>query len=118
MRIINLRNNKAVLEPTLLLGIFFISRLLYDRIGIIFLGDTYQYYWQFIDQSLMKNDLWRSVLYLHNQPPLLNVLTGIILQVLTSHAQNAAYILQSLAGALFTVSIYFLGVNLGFPGWI
>ncbi len=118
MRIINLRNNKAVLEPTLLLGIFFISRLLYDRIGITFLGDTYQYYWQFIDQSLLKNDLWRSVLYLHNQPPLLNVLTGTILQVFPSHSQAAFHILYWLAGALFAVSIYFLGVSLGFPGWI
>jgi hypothetical protein len=102
----------------LLLSVFLASRLLYDQIGIKFLGDTYQYYWQFIDQSLLKTDLWRSVLYLHNQPPLLNVLTGIILQIFPMHTQDVFHLLYGIAGMFLTLSIYFLGVHLGLTEWM
>jgi hypothetical protein len=117
MRILNLKNNKNVLPLMLLLGVFIISRALYDQIGISFLGDAYSY-WQFIHPSLLKTDLWRSVLYLHSQPPLFNLLTGLTLQIFPAHAQDAFHFLYYLAGALLAISIYFLGVHLEFPGWM
>ena len=61
--------------------VFIISRILYDQAGIEFQGDTYLSYWQFIDPALLRSDLWRSVFFLHSQPPLLNLLTGIVLQI-------------------------------------
>jgi hypothetical protein len=118
MRIPYLKNNKDRLGLMILLSVFILSRALYDGIGINFSGDTYQHHWQFIHQSLLKTDLWRSVFYLHSQPPLLNILTGIILQIFPVHTQNAFHLSYYLAGAVFAVSIYFLGVHLGFPGWM
>jgi hypothetical protein len=101
-----------------LLGVFFISRALYDQIGITFSSDTYQSFWQFIHPSLLKTDLWRSIFFLHNQPPVLNVLTGVILQIFPAHTREAFHFLYYLAGLLLAVSIYFLGVDLGLPGLI
>ena len=102
----------------LLLGVFIISRALYDQVGIPFLGDTYRNYWQFIHPSLLRTDLWRSVLYLHSQPPLFNILTGIILQIFPADTQGVLHLLYYLTGALFAISIYFLGVYLKLPGWM
>lgn len=112
------KKNKDIPGLMLLLGVFFLSRALFDQIGIMFLGDTYQHYWQFIHSSLLKTDLWRSVLYLHSQPPLLNIITGIILQIFPAHTQDAFHLLFYLAGVLLAISIYFLGNDFGFPNWM
>ncbi len=118
MKIIDLKKNKDPLYIGLLLGVFVASRAFYDHIGITFSGDTYQHYWQFIHQSLLETDLWRSVFYLHSQPPILNMLTGLILQLFPNHIQDAFHLLYYLAGVLFAMSIYFLGVDLGMPDWM
>jgi hypothetical protein len=117
MTIPHLKKNRNVLYLVLLLGVFVASRALYDQIGLPFLGDT-QHYWQFIHPSLLKTDLWRSVFYLHTQPPLFNLLAGIILQMFPAHAQDAFHILYYFIGALLAISIYVMGVQLKFPGWM
>lgn len=118
MKIIDLKNNKNTLDIGLLLGVFVVSRALYDHIGITFSGDSYQHYWQFIHQSLLKTDLWRSIFYLHSQPPVLNILTGLVLQLFPNHIQEVFHLLYYLAGVLLAVSIYLLAVDLGMPGWL
>ena len=118
MRILYLKSNKDVLSLLLLLAVFIVSRALYDQVGITFLGDTYRHYWQFIHQSLLRTDLWRSIFYLHSQPPLFNILTGIVLQIFPAHTQDMLHFVYYVAGALFAISIYLLGVNLGFPDWV
>lgn len=101
-----------------LLLVFVFSRLLYDKLGITYLGDTYQYYWQFINPSLLKTDLWRSIYYLHSQPPLMNLLTGIVLQALPGQATIVFGGVYFLAGMGLTVSMYYLGTHLGLPRWL
>jgi len=118
VREINFKGNKELPYLLSLLGIFFVSRFVYDRIGITFLGDTYNYYWQFISPSLLRTDLWRSVFYLHSQPPLLNVLTGVVLQLFPNHVQGIFHFLYFLAGGLLVVSMYLIGVDLGLPRWM
>ena len=118
MRLLNLKDSKNSPRVMLLLGVFIVSRALYDQVGIPFLGDTYRNYWQFIHVSLLRTDLWRSVLYLHSQPPLFNILTGIIIQIFPADTQGVLHLLYYLTGALFAISIYFLGVYLKLPGWM
>src|SRR5688572_22098047 len=113
-----LKNNKNLVYLILLLVIFIVSRAIYDQIGIQFSGNTYQHYWQFIHPSLLRTDLWRSIFYLHSQPPLLNILTGIILQVFPMHTQEVFHLLYYIVGMLLAISIYFLGISLGFSGRI
>ena len=106
---------KELLAPVVLGGIFIISRLLYSGAGVQFDAGTINRTWHFIDIYLLKNDLWRSVFYLHTQPPLMNLLTGIGLQLFPA---SFASIFQSfflLGGLLLTLAIYSLGNRLGFP---
>ncbi len=98
--------------------VFVVSRVLYDQAGISFQGDTYLSYWQFIDPVLLRTDLWRSVFYLHSQPPLTNLLTGIVLQVFPIGHEQVFHILYFLTGIVLAISIYLLGNSLGFPRWL
>lgn len=98
--------------------IFIVSRVFYDQAGIRFTGDTYLGYWQFIDPVLLRTDLWRSVFYLHSQPPLINLLTGIVLQIFPADSTEIFHILYFIAGMMLGTSIYFLGVSLHFPNWL
>ena len=70
------------LSAPVALGVIFIfSRILYSRAGLQFDVGTINRTWHFIDIYLLKHDLWRSIFYLHTQPPLMNLLTGIGLQL-------------------------------------
>lgn len=117
MTILNLKKNKDIFYLILLLAVFVGSRALYDQMGIPFLGETRRY-WQFIHPALLKTDLWRSVFYLHSQPPLFNLLAGLTLQLFPAHVQDAFHLLYYFIGALLAISIYFLGVHLKFPRWM
>lgn len=104
--------------PLALGAIFLISRVLYSRAGVEFDADTITRTWHFIDIYLLKNDLWRSVFYLHTQPPLMNLLTGLGLHLFPkSYASvfNATFLL---GGFLLTLAIYSLGDRFGFPKYL
>ena len=113
---VKLRNN--IIAPLLLGGIFFASRLLYNQAGIQFRADSFTGIWHFIDINLLKTDLWRSIFYLHTQPPLMNLLTGIGLQ----HFPNTyAIIFQAcflLGGYFLSIAIYLLGNRIGIPNYL
>jgi hypothetical protein len=113
------RLERRSLIPLLgVLVVFVISRILYDRAGIHFQGDTYLGYWQFIDPVLLRTDLWRSVFYLHSQPPLMNLFTGIVLQVFPIAHEEVFHILYFISGIMLGISIYLLGISLRFPRWL
>ena len=71
--------------------------------------------WHFIDLYLLKYDLWRSVFYLHTQPPLMNLLTGIGIQLFPDSYAGIFHAFYLLGGFFFSLAIYFLGKRLGFP---
>jgi hypothetical protein len=99
-------------------AVFFISRYLYDLAGIRYDGNTYLGYWQFIDPFLLRTDLWRSVYYLHSQPPLLNLFTGLVLQAFPANHTEVFHILFFVSGLILTISIYLLGRAMRFPAWL
>ena len=106
------------LAPVILGVIFIVSRLLYSRAGVQFDSDTIDRVWHFVDAYLLKNDLWRSIFYLHTQPPLMNLLTGIGLQLFPESYAGVFHAFFLLGGFLLTLGIYFLGNRLGFPKYI
>lgn len=99
------------------LVLFVVSRVIYNSAGILFEGDTYLGHWHFIDVKLLKTDLIRNVYYLHSQPPLLNLFTGIILQTFPANHDDAFNLIFYLAGLIFATSLYFLGNILGLRPW-
>ncbi|MDX2167165.1 MAG: hypothetical protein SF182_08885 [Deltaproteobacteria bacterium] len=64
----------------LLLG-FGLSRVIAVRCGLRF--DTYPlgHFWQYLDPPLLRDHLLESVWYLHSQPPLFNLLLGVVLKL-------------------------------------
>jgi hypothetical protein len=111
-------DRKALLLLLGVTAVFFISRYLYDLAGIRYDGNTYLGYWQFIDPFLMRTDLWRSVYYLHSQPPLLNLFTGLVLQAFPANHTEVFHILFFVCGSILTISIYLLGRAMRFPVWL
>ncbi len=100
------------------LAAFVLSRVLYDRAGIQFQGDPYLGYWHFIDPQLMITDLWRSVYHLHSQPPLMNLLAGVILQASPSNYQQIFHIAYFITGLFLACGIYLLGIHLKLESWL
>ena len=109
---------REYLAPVVLGAIFIISRFLYSGAGVQFDADTINRTWHFIDIDLLKNDLWRSIFFLHSQPPLTNLLTGIGLQLFPETYNNVFRAFFLLGGFLLTLAIYFLGNRLGFPKYL
>jgi len=98
--------------------VFALSRILFYWAGMRYYADTYYLGWQFIDPYLLKNDLWRSVFYLHSQPPLLNLITGLGLQIFPENYGVFFQVEFILLGLVLGLSIYLLGIELGFSTWL
>ena len=113
---VNLR--REFFAPIALGVIFVLSRLLYSGAGLRFDADTIRRTWHFIDNDLLKNDLWRSVFYLHTQPPLMNLLTGIGLQLFPESYAGIFRAFFIVGGLFLTLAIYFLGNRLGLPKFL
>ena len=109
---------KEFLAPVILGVIFIVSRILYRAAGLQFDAGTITRTWHFIDIELLKHDLWRSVFYLHTQPPLMNLLTGIGLQLFPASYASIFQAFFLLGGFILTLAIYFLGKRLAFPEFL
>ena len=104
--------------PIVLGGIFILSRILYYMSGLHFDADTITRTWHFIDIYLLENDLWRNIFYLHTQPPLMNLLTGLGLQLFPDSYASVFQAFFLLGGFTLTLAIYFLGLRFGFPKYL
>jgi hypothetical protein len=100
----------------LLLAAFAVSRIVARwGFGLRFDGAILGY-WQVLDPPLLRGDLLRSLVYLHSQPPLLNLALGIVLkgvpEALAPAVFEAAFLVL---GYLGIVGIYALLVELEAP---
>ena len=100
----------------LLLAAFALTRLVARMaFGLRFDGDV-RHYWHVLDYPLLQDDLLRSILYLHDQPPLYNLGLGIVLKwVPASFASPVFEAAFLVLGYLGIVGIYALLVELGTP---
>ncbi len=97
--------------------VFVISRILLDAMGIEFHTETL-FSWHIIDLPLLREDLWRSVFYLHSQPPLLNIFIGIVLQIFPENYEAVFHVFYYLTGIILAGAIYYLGLSMRFPNWL
>jgi hypothetical protein len=112
------QSQPSTLFPTALVIAFFLSRAVYDQLGFVFQTDAIHDYWQMIDPYLLKTDLWRSLLYLHSQPPMLNLFTGLALHFFPSTYPSVFHSAYLLAGLVLALSVYRLGLALELPPWL
>ena len=70
----------------LLVALFVASRFCFYAAGVQFDLRPLQTSWQILDPVLLRHALWTSVFYMPGQPPLYNVLLGVVVQFFQSDA--------------------------------
>ena len=105
--------------PYLFLGsIFLVSRVIYYLSGIRYDISTLEYQWHFIDLPLLKTDFWRSLFYLHSQPPLLNFITGSVINLFPERYASIFHALSVVCGLFLCFALFYLMKQLGIPVYI
>src|SRR5215204_3752981 len=75
------------------------ARVFYYTYGQLRFDDTPLYYYlQFVDPLLLQTDLLRSVTHLHSQPPLFNLLIGLVLKAFPIHYTLAFNVIYAALG--------------------
>ncbi len=96
------RLQDTVRYPLLLIATYVLSRLLFYFMGVRFDAAGLDWYWQYLDVELLKNDLARSVFYQHAQPPLFNLFLGTVLKLFpNAYATAFAFIFKALSLMLY-----------------
>jgi hypothetical protein len=60
--------------------IFVLSRIIVAFLGVRFDMSPLQWFYQYIDPVLLKENLMQSLVYLHSQPPVYNLYLGVVLK--------------------------------------
>jgi hypothetical protein len=96
------------IKPVVLLTLgFIVSRIVFRIAGVVFYGEFVKRLWQLIDVELLKTSLLESLYYSHAQPPLFNLLSGIILKVFPFNYSLAFHFVFLIMGWINVLLIYF-----------
>lgn len=86
-------------------GGFILSRIIYTYgFNTAFSSSPIYNYWQYLDITLLQNDLLRSVFYLHQQPPLFNLYLGVVIKLFPTQFHNAFHAIHLLMGLGFAIT--------------
>jgi len=102
----------------LLAGAFVVSRILAFAAGVRFDMEPLDNYWQFIDPALLRNDFWRSIFYLHHQPPVFNMFLGAILHLFPSRPAIGFHWTFLVLGFVLPLCLFELMERMGIDRWI
>lgn len=113
--LVNPENRKSQKTVMLIVtvSVFILSRILYKVSGIRFEAFENTHLLHFISRDLLRDDLLRSLFYLHTQPPLFNFFIGIIVKCFPGEATEVFYWFFTAVGLLLTISLFLLMVRLG-----
>ena len=92
----------------LIIIFFILSRIIYLYFfKIIFDISTVNYYWQFFPKNILNEDLFTSLFYNFYQPPLLNLIYGLLLKftIYYSFYIQIIYLLSSVISFVFFYKI-------------
>ncbi|HMC53481.1 MAG TPA: hypothetical protein VKI64_12030 [Acidimicrobiales bacterium] len=92
---------------------FVASRVAYRAAGVRFDASPLKYAWQYLDPALLRHDLMRSLWYLHSQPPLFNLVLGLVLHVAGHHQTLAFQVLFTGVGLALALGLHALMRELG-----
>ncbi len=73
-------------QTWILVGVFILSRILVAMLGLRLNIWALSVYWQYLDLDTLQNHLLQGVWYDHTQPPVFNLLLGIILKISGHHS--------------------------------
>ncbi len=95
---------------TWLAAAFFISRLYASLAGVTFYSTFVHRLWQAIDIELLQTRFWESMLYAHAQPPVFNVVNGILVNLFPDRYATVFHRLN-IALSLATVMLLHMTLN-------
>jgi hypothetical protein len=97
-------------DVLVVLAFFAASRIFYGFLGLRFDAGPFPSYMQFIDRALLETRLIESLWYYHANPPVLNFLTGVALQLFGDHMVMALAVLFHVLGFAIAFSVYVLSL--------
>lgn len=92
----------------ILLVCFILSRVIIKSLGISFVYKTIFEYWQYLDVESLEHNLLQSLWYQHSQPPVFNLLLGVVLKCSHSNAPlifEILFLLISISNAYLLLNI-------------
>lgn len=92
-----------ILRLAVVAGAFVVSRLLLVALGVRFDISLMPWLWQLLDVRLLQHHLAQSLWNLHSQPPVFNLLVGLVLKLFPHHVAGAfhlVFLVLGLAAAL------------------
>ncbi|NOZ02285.1 MAG: hypothetical protein GXP54_10410, partial [Deltaproteobacteria bacterium] len=97
---------------------FILSRWWYHAQGVDFWSDTVYFFSQILDPPLLTDHLLQSLWYLHAQPPLFNLLTGVVMKCAPT-SFPAVFLAIFLVIGFATLAFTALSLTrLGFNRWL
>jgi hypothetical protein len=91
-----------------LVGVFIASRIAAYAAGVRFDGLPITFYWQYLDLELLRTELLRSLFFQHSQPPLFNLLLGIVTKVAPGGEGVLLAVLYRGLGLILTLALFWL----------
>ena len=88
------------------------SRALAGWLGVRFDATPLDYFWQYLDPQLLRDDLLASLFYQHSQPPAFNALIGLVLKSGGDFATRFEW-LSHAVGLATCLGVYALASRLG-----
>jgi len=97
---------------------FVAGRALWARAGIPFRSDPIDFFAQLLDPPLLQERLLESLWHLHAQPPLLNLLSGLALEMSPEDPGRPLAVLFLLAGGVTCLSLFSVLRDLRLGAWL
>jgi hypothetical protein len=94
---------------------FVLSRLGWQMAGVRMDMSPLGTYWQYLDPEILRGDYWRSLFYLHSQPPLFNAFLGAVVAIFPGHAETVFHLAYGACGLTLAMTLYLLLGRLGVP---
>lgn len=92
--------------------VFGASRVLYSLLGVRFDASPLGHYWQYLDPLWLREDLLRSLLWLHCQPPLFNLFLGVVLKACPEGPERIVRGVYAVVGLTTVLALFWLLVKL------
>ncbi|MEO5929626.1 MAG: hypothetical protein ABIR47_06815, partial [Candidatus Kapaibacterium sp.] len=96
---------------------FALSRMLTAAAGVHFIIDILHVS-HFADPVLLRDHLLQTLLYLHTQPPFLNMVIGIVLKIFPDSYGTVFHLIWMAMGLFFSIVLHELMVGMGVSRWI
>ena len=97
----------------LMVGLFGLAHVAYYLKGVRFDVTPLAWYWQYLDPLLLRHKLAESLLYLHSQPPLFNLLLGTALKLFPGHLTLAFHAFYLSLGMMLYGTVFAIMRRLG-----